>query len=80
MFYIAFAHPFHSVPVFVLDKSMNVQVVSLSLVTFPSAVSNNHIISVSLKSTFSVTNLLQRTHLLLPSHMKMYLDIITTAT
>lgn len=57
MFYILFAHPFHSVTVFFLDKSMNVKVISLFLGTFPSTVSNNHEISVSLKSTFSVTNL-----------------------
>lgn len=80
MFYILFANQRHSVAIFFLEKSVNFKIIILFLVTFPSEVNNNHEILVSLNSTFSVTNLQQRTHLPLPTHMQMYLAIITTAT
>jgi len=57
---------------------MNVKIIGLFSENFPRVVSGNHIERVSLKSTFSVTNVVQRALLPLPIHMQIYLAIITT--
>lgn len=81
MFYILFAHLIHSIAIFFffyLDRSMNVKVIGLFSENFPRVVNGNHIEPVSLKSTFSVTNVVQRALLPLPIHMQIYLALITT--